>query len=78
MHRLSSTTIGRLKQEWELDYQNWSRRNLGKKRYVYVWVDGVYSNVRMYDWLCLLVIIGADKSRLRNCRHCRTVVVSLK
>ena len=27
---------------------------------VYVWADGVYSNVRMNDRLCLLVIVGAD------------------
>jgi len=27
---------------------------------VYVWADGVYSNVRMDDRLCLLVIVGSD------------------
>jgi len=27
---------------------------------VYIWTDGVYSNVRMDDKLCLLVIIGSD------------------
>ena len=57
-----STTISRLKQDWEQDYQNWSRRDLSKKRYVYVWADGVYSNVRMDDRLCLLVIIGSDET----------------
>lgn len=59
---LSSATIGRLKQEWEQDYRNWSRRDLSKKRYVYVWADGIYSNVRMDDRLCLLVIIGSDEA----------------
>lgn len=34
------------------------RYNLSQKRYVYWWADGVYSNVRMDDRLCLLVIIG--------------------
>lgn len=33
---LSSATIGRLKQEWEQDYRDWSCRDLSKKRYVYV------------------------------------------
>jgi putative transposase len=32
-----------------------------KKRYVYVWADGVYCNVRMDDKVCLLVIIGSDE-----------------
>lgn len=59
---LSSATIGRLKQNWEQDYQNWARRDLSGKRYVYVWADGVYSNVRMDDRLCLLVIIGSDET----------------
>lgn len=59
---LSAATISRLKQGWEQDYYNWSRRNLSNKRYVYVWVDGVYSNVRMGDRLCLLVMIGSDET----------------
>ncbi len=59
---LSAATISRLKQDREQDYQKWSRRDLSKKRYVYVWADGVYSNVRMDDRLCLLVIIGSDET----------------
>ena len=35
-------------------------RDLSKRRYVYLWADGVYSNVRMDDRLCLLVIVGSD------------------
>jgi len=58
---LSSTTISRLKQNWEEDYQNWSRRDLSGKRYVYVWADGIYSTVRMDDRLCLLTLIGSDE-----------------
>jgi len=57
---LSSTTISRLKQNWEEDYQNWSRRDLSGKRYVYVW-DGTYSTVRMDGRLCLLTLIGSDE-----------------
>lgn len=59
---LSAATISRLKQDWEQHYPKWSRRDLSKKRYVYVWADGVYSNVRMDDRLCLLVIIGSDET----------------
>jgi putative transposase len=59
---LSAATISRLKQDWEQDYQDWTKRDLSQKRYVYVWADGVYSHVRMDDRLCLLVIIGSDEN----------------
>lgn len=59
---LSAATISRLKQGWEQDYYDWSRRDLSNKRYVYVWADGVYSTVRMDDRLCILVIIGSDET----------------
>ena len=62
MPGLSAATISRLKQDWKQDYQDWTRRDLNKKRYVYVWADGIYSNVRQDDRLCLLVIIGSDES----------------
>jgi transposase-like protein len=57
---LSAGTISRLKQGWEQDYHDWTTRDLSKKRYVYIWADGIHSNVRMDDRLCLLVIIGSD------------------
>ena len=38
------------------------QRYLSKKRYVYVWADGVYCNVRIDDKICLLVIIGSDEA----------------
>ncbi len=58
---LSSTTISRLKKDWIREYDTWRRRDLSKRRIVYVWADGIYSNIRMDEAkLCLLVIIGAD------------------
>lgn len=57
---LSSGTVSRLKQNWETDYERWRKRDLSRRRYVYIWADGVYSNVRMDDRLCLLVIVGSD------------------
>jgi putative transposase len=38
---LSSNTVSRLKQSWEQDYDAWRQRDLSKRRYVYVWADGV-------------------------------------
>lgn len=59
---LSSGTVSRLKQSWEADHERWRRRDLSRRRYVYIWADGVYSNVRMDDRLCLLVIVGSDET----------------
>jgi putative transposase len=57
---LSPSVIGRLKEDWTLDYDRWQRRDLSAKRYVYVWADGVYLQARMEDTAaCMLVIIGA-------------------
>ena len=55
---LSANTISRLKQHWTDEHRQWSQRDLQDKRYVYWWADGIYSNVRLDDRLCLLVIIG--------------------
>ena len=57
---LSPSTIVRLKAVWEPEYEAWTKRPLGKKRYVYLWVDGVYVNVRLTgEKTCILVVIGA-------------------
>ena len=57
---MSPSTIVRLKAVWEPEYERWTRRPLGGKRYVYVWVDGVYVNVRLTgERTCILVVIGA-------------------
>jgi transposase-like protein len=58
---LSPSTIGRLKSVWQEDLEKWQRRDLSHKRYVYIWADGIYCNVRMENRQCLLVIIGATK-----------------
>ncbi len=58
---LSANTICRLKAEWINQHQEWSQRDLSQKRYAYFWADGIYSNVRMDDRLCLLVIVGVTE-----------------
>jgi len=58
----SSSTIVRLKQIWEQDYQQWTKRDLSEKVYVYFWVDGIHFNVRLDDDKnCILVVMGADE-----------------
>jgi len=46
---LSAATICRLKEVWRLEYEQWRRRNLSDKEYVYVWADGIYFGVRLED-----------------------------
>ena len=58
---LSAATISRLKTIWQEDLDQWQKRDLSFKRYVYIWADGIYCNVRMEDRQCLLVIIGATE-----------------
>lgn len=59
---LSSSTISRLKKGWIQDYEVWRRRDLSRKRYVYVWADGIHCKARLEDAkLCLLVMIGATE-----------------
>ncbi len=58
---LSANTISSLKQHWGDEYREWSQKESSMKRYVYFWADGIYSNVRMGDRLCLLVIIGVTE-----------------
>jgi putative transposase len=58
---LSANTVSRLKQQWFDEHRAWCQRDLDDRRYVYWWADGVYSNVRLDDRLCLLVIIGVTE-----------------
>jgi len=58
---LSANTVSRLKSQWLEEHQSWQRQDLSQKRYVYWWADGIYSQVRMDDRLCLLVIIGVTE-----------------
>jgi transposase-like protein len=57
---LSATTVTRLKGIWQEEYQQWSKRSLAGKHYVYVWADGVYFNIRLEGGRqCILVLLGA-------------------
>ena len=57
---LSPTTIVRLKEVGQGEYEDFSRRSLQGKRYVYVWADGIYFNIRLGDDRpCVLVLMGA-------------------
>ena len=55
---LSSATISRLKAKWRSEHQTWQGRSLTRKRYVYLWADGIYFNIRSDERQCILVMIG--------------------
>jgi putative transposase len=60
---LSPNVVVRLKEKWGQEYDQWSRRDLREKQYVYVWADGIHINVRLENEAnqrqCLLVLMGA-------------------
>jgi transposase-like protein len=59
---LSASTVSRCKQIWNEEHDAWNRRRMENKRYVYIWADGVYFNIRGDDARqCILVIIGVTE-----------------
>ena len=59
---LSASNVVRLKEGWQREHEEWEKRDLSKKRYVYMWADGIYFNVRLdKDRPCILVIMGATQ-----------------
>lgn len=59
---LSAKTVTRLKADWWSEYEAWEKRDLGPRRFLYIWADGVYFKPRMAEEKqCVLVIIGADE-----------------
>ncbi len=57
----SASTISRLKAQWLDEHSSWAQRDLNEARYVYLWADGIYGNVREDSRLCLLVVIGVTE-----------------
>lgn len=58
---LSSATIIRLTEQWQKERESFMSRDLSLRDYVYVWVDGIHTGVRLGsdDRLCSLVMVGA-------------------
>jgi putative transposase len=57
---LSATSVTRMTEDWQEQYQQWNKRDLTGKHYVYVWADGIYFGCRLTDDRpCVLVLMGA-------------------
>ena len=58
---LSAAVVSRLKAQWNTEYVDWCRRRLDQDRWVYWWVDGIYSGLRAEGQrLCALVVVGVN------------------
>jgi putative transposase len=56
---LSAASIGRLTVQWQDEARAFAARDLSGTDYVYLWVDGIHTKVRLeQEKLCLLVMIG--------------------
>ena len=64
---LSANVVVRLKEQWSDEYDEWMKRDLSGKQYVYVWADGIHVKVRLEDDAnkkqCILVL---NTDRLRS------------
>ncbi len=58
---LSASTVTRLTTHWQSEREGFMRSDLSRRDYVYVWVDGIHTGVRLGsdDRLCCLVMVGA-------------------
>jgi len=57
---LSKSSIRRLRQDWNAEFEAWGARPLGGREVVYLWADGVYVKAGLEkDKAALLVVMGA-------------------
>jgi putative transposase len=56
---ISASTVARLKEQWQAEWEQWRRRSLVGLELVYLWVDGVYVKAGLEKAkAALLVVIG--------------------
>jgi len=59
---LSASSVVRLKEQWESEYESWRKRSLSEGQYVYLWCDGIYPKAGLVgDNTALLVVLGVNK-----------------
>lgn len=60
---LSPSTVVRMKQEWEAEYEAWRKQSLADHRYAYLWCDGVYPKAGLQgDKTAFLVVLGCNEN----------------
>jgi transposase-like protein len=64
---LSPSTIVRLKQQWQTEYEAWRTRSLAEQRYAYLWCDGVYPKAGLQgDKTAFLVVLGVNAEGVKE------------
>jgi len=59
---LSASSVSRLKEQWEAEYERWRKRSLGEGPYVYLWCDGIYPKAGLVgDKTALLIVLGVNQ-----------------
>src|SRR5258705_9185650 len=59
---LSASSIQRLAVKFQRDFEAFGRRDLSKKRYAYVWADGVYLKAGLEnEKAAILVLVGVNE-----------------
>jgi putative transposase len=58
---LSPASVTRLTEQWQKEREAFMKRDFSERDYVYVWVDGIHTKVRLGqdNRLCCLVVVGA-------------------
>ena len=59
---LSSAAITRLSENWQQEHEHFMSRDLSERDYVYLWVDGIHTNVRLRR---SVVLPGRSRSETR-------------
>jgi putative transposase len=58
---LSASSLQRLKQKWEAEYEQWKQAPIEEKNWAYLWADGIYVKAGIgKEKAALLVVIGVN------------------
>lgn len=59
---LSATSLQRLKEKWQAEYEQWKSRPIEEREWAYFWADGIYVKAGIgKEKAALLVVIGVSK-----------------
>lgn len=59
---LSASSLQRLKEKWQGEYEQWKSTKIEEKEWAYLWADGIYVKAGMgKEKAALLVVIGVKK-----------------
>jgi transposase-like protein len=64
---LSASSVTRLKEKWEAEYEQWRTCSLSDHSYAYLWCDGVYPKAGLVgDKTALLVVLGVREDGVKE------------